>query len=123
VAFTDRQIDDVGRRLLGACQAWSAGLVRASLWKSWAALAATVLVAVVLGFGAGWWLGSSREADKYVQVPASLGVALTGQEAAQWVNLIRLNDISRANRICAEQAGGMACSISLWTKPSAARAN
>jgi hypothetical protein len=54
VCAIEKQVDDVGRRLLGACQAWSKGPVRASLWRSSAALTATVLVAVVLGFGAGW---------------------------------------------------------------------
>jgi hypothetical protein len=53
-AFTDQQIDDIGRRLLGSCQTWSRSLVRGALWKSWSAIAATVLVAAVLGFGAGW---------------------------------------------------------------------
>jgi hypothetical protein len=53
-AFTDEQVDDIGRRLLGSCQAWSRSLERAAMWRSWAALAAIVLAAIVLGFGAGW---------------------------------------------------------------------
>jgi hypothetical protein len=32
----------------------------------------------------------------YVQVPAELGVALTGPDAAQWLALMRMNDIGRA---------------------------
>jgi hypothetical protein len=55
-AFTDEQIDDIGRRLLSGCQTWSRSLVRASLVKSWAILAAALLGASVLGVGAGWWL-------------------------------------------------------------------
>jgi hypothetical protein len=114
--FTDKQVDDVGRRLLGACQVWSAGMVRASIWRSWAALAGALGTVLVIGAGGGYWLGSSTEAKKYVDVPAFLGTALTGQDAAQWVNLIRLNDISRVNRMCSEQSGGTACSFSFWTK-------
>ena len=52
--LTDDQVDAIGRRVLGACQAWSRSLVRAALGRSWAALTATVLMAAVLGFGAGW---------------------------------------------------------------------
>jgi hypothetical protein len=32
------------------------------------------------------------------------------------LKLVLLNDISRVNRTCGEQAGGTACSFSLWTK-------
>jgi hypothetical protein len=54
--FNDKQVDDIGRRLLGACQAWSAGLVKSSVWRSWAALAAIMLAVGGAGVGAGWWL-------------------------------------------------------------------
>jgi hypothetical protein len=60
--FTDKQVDDVGRRLLGSCQAWSAGLVRASLWRSWAAMAAIVLAAVIVG-GVASWLAFGQPLD------------------------------------------------------------
>jgi hypothetical protein len=53
-AFTDEQVNDIGRRLLGSCQTWSRSLLRGALWKSWSAIAATVLIATILGFGAGW---------------------------------------------------------------------
>jgi hypothetical protein len=54
--FADKQVDDIGRRLLGSCQAWSKGLVRASLWRSWAMIGVTVAVVFAAGAGAGWVL-------------------------------------------------------------------
>jgi hypothetical protein len=33
-ALSDKQIDDIGRRLLGACQAWSGNFARSSLMRS-----------------------------------------------------------------------------------------
>jgi hypothetical protein len=43
---------------------------------------------------------------------AALGVALTGPDAAQWLNLMRLNDIGKAERVCGAQAGGVTFTIS-----------
>lgn len=54
--FTDGQVDNIGHRLLGSCQMWSRSLVRTSLAKSWAVMAAVVLGALVIGIGIGWWL-------------------------------------------------------------------
>jgi hypothetical protein len=58
-ALTDKQAEDIGRRLLGACQAWSGSLVRASLVRSWALLAATLLAAMLVG-GLVSWLAFGR---------------------------------------------------------------
>lgn len=89
-----------------------------------AAVGAGLLLAAVLAGGrAGYWFGQSTEAARLVQVPPALGVALTGSDAAQWMNLIRLNDIGKAERVCADQAGGVACAITLWVKPPAAIRN
>jgi hypothetical protein len=52
--LTDRQAADVGRQLLGGCQGWARSFVRSSYWNSQALLAAVVLCAALLGFGAGW---------------------------------------------------------------------
>jgi hypothetical protein len=52
----EAQPNGPGRRLLGSCQAWSRSLVQASLVRSWAALTATVLGALVIGIGIGMWL-------------------------------------------------------------------
>jgi hypothetical protein len=49
--------------------------------------------------------------------PAMRGVALTSPDAAQWVNLMRLNHIGEAGRVCGAQAGGLTCVISVWVKP------
>ena len=89
-------------------------------------LTLAVLGAVAIaagGAGAGYWFGRSSEAARYVQVPAQLGVALTRSDAAQWIDLIRLNDLGKSERVCAAQAGGLACSIALWVKPPTAKAN
>jgi hypothetical protein len=93
---------------------------------NWAGIAIGIGAALVFGVicgGAGYWFGRSTEADKLVQVPAQLGVALTGPDAAQWTNLIRLNDIGKASRVCSPQSGGQACAIALWTKAPTANAN
>jgi hypothetical protein len=79
--------------------------------------AGMLLITLLIGAGGGYWFGRTA----YLQVPAQLGIALDGPDASQWVNLIRLNDIAKANRTCATQAGGVACSISLWTKPPTAQ--
>jgi hypothetical protein len=54
VPLTGQQIDDIGRHLLGGCQAWSRAFVRTSFWSSQVILALVILGAVVVGFGAGW---------------------------------------------------------------------
>lgn len=77
---------------------------------------------VLAGAGAGYWFeGQNTEAAGFVKVPAALGAALTGPDAAQWTNLIRLNDIDKAERVCGAQAGGVACTISLWVTPPTAK--
>jgi hypothetical protein len=90
-AFTDEQIDDIGRRLLSSCQTWSRSLVRASLWRSWATLAAIVLGAIVMGFGAGWWYRG----------PSPIVAGLTGGTPR-----------------CDDQAdGSRLCWIPVWERP------
>jgi len=81
-------------------------------------IAIGVAVAMVTAAGC-WFSGRASEASQYVQVPAELGVALTGLNAAQW--LIRMNDICRAWRDCLpvqQPAGGKACAFTLWTQLS-----
>lgn len=112
--------DDLRRAVVQGISVYAGGLVQTMSWRN-VMLAAGMLVAgVAAGAGGGYWLGSSREAAKYVRVPDGLGVALNGPAAADWVALMRLNDITRTNRVCSAQAGGVACSISLWMKPPTA---
>ena len=82
-----------------------------------------LLAAVFVGAGAGYWFGQYAAASRFVQIPAALGVALTGPDAAQWLNLMRLNDIGKAERICGAQAGGVTCAISFWVTPPTANSN
>jgi hypothetical protein len=81
------------------------------------------LAAVLIGASAGYWIGQTTEAARFVQVPPMLGVALTGPDAAQWVNLMRLNDIGKAERVCRAQAGGLTCAISFWVSPPTANSH
>lgn len=60
--FTDAQVNDIGHRLLGACQMWSRNLMRASLAKSWAVMAAVVLGAMLVG-GVVSWLAFGQPLD------------------------------------------------------------
>jgi hypothetical protein len=85
--------------------------------------AGLLLAAVLAGVGAGYWFGQNAEARRFVQIPAALGVALTGPDAAQWLNLMRLNDIGKVERICGAQAGGVTCAISFWVTPPTANSN
>jgi hypothetical protein len=55
-SITDKQIDDIGRRLLGSTQAWSRSFVSAAYWRSQATLAAVIIGVAALAFGAGWWM-------------------------------------------------------------------
>jgi hypothetical protein len=88
--FTDKQVDDVGRRLLGACQAWSKALVQSALVRSWAGLGTIMLVVAVLGFGAGW----------FYRGPALIVAGITGGAPK-----------------CDDQAdGGRLCWIPVWER-------
>ena len=55
--------------------------------------------------------------SQLVDVPAAVGAALTGRDAAAWVDLMRENDIGRVNRTCAAQNGRKACSFVMWVEP------
>jgi PII-like signaling protein len=55
-------------------------------------------------------------------VPGVLS-AIPAADLAEWTQMIRLNDISKAQRTCIPQAGGTACSIALWTKAPTAGKN
>jgi hypothetical protein len=57
-SLTAKQIDDIGRQLMGGCQGWTHSFVRASFWRGQAILAIVVLGAVAIGFGSGWWAHS-----------------------------------------------------------------
>lgn len=111
--------DELRAALGGALRAHAGAMVKSLSWGvRLAAAGLLVAVGAVCG-GGGYYLGTSQ----YVHVPAELGMALTGSNAAQWATLMRLNDIGRAQRSCSAQAGGVACSISLWTQSPAARGN
>lgn len=115
--------EDLRRAVVEGVAAYAGGVGH---WLSLrnAVVGAVLLLAALLGgAGAGYWLGQSNEAAQFIQVPPALGVALTGPEAAQWVNLMRLNDIGKAERVCGSRSGGVACTISLWVKPPTAKAD
>jgi hypothetical protein len=74
--------------------------------------------AIAGGVGtAGYWWGYRAAEGRLIDVPAAMGVALTGWDAAVWLRLMRDNDISRVNRSCARQNGREACSFVMWTEP------
>jgi len=91
-------------------------MVRSANWRT-LTLGAIAFIASV---GGAYWLGRVHEAAQYIQTPAALGVALTGPDAAQWVTLMRLNDINNSRRDCTTEHGGVGCSFSFWTKPAVA---
>jgi hypothetical protein len=105
--------DDLRRAVVQGVNSHAGNVVRALGWRNVMIGAGLLVATLMIGAGAGYWLGR----NEYVRVPEALGVALTGPAAADWANLIRLNDITRANKVCSVQMGGMACSVSLWVKP------
>jgi len=88
-------------------------------FNRWAIVLAMLLgmgIAALAGAGGYWW-GYRAAGAQLVPVPAALGEALTGRDAALWLALIRNNDIGRVNRTCAMQNGRTACSFALWAEP------
>jgi len=86
-------------------------------------LAAGALTATLaIGSGVGYWLGYSVGADQTIQVQTGLDRALKRRDAAQWLDLMRMNR-EGALRNCtpvAQPGDGAACAFTLWTKlPSA----
>lgn len=95
-------------------------LSRRVVARNIALAAGALVVALVVGASGGYWFGSNYELSRLLEVQAAFPVALTGQGAMQWLDLMRLNDITRSSRTCAPQNGREACSIVLWTQPPAA---
>jgi hypothetical protein len=92
-------------------------LVRAHNWRT-TLLAGAVLAGsgLIAGAGAYWW-GYRAAENRLIEIPAAIGAALTGRDAAAWLDLMRNNDIAQAHRTCAAQNGRNACSFALWTEP------
>jgi hypothetical protein len=92
---------------------------RMAQFNRWAIVIAALLGMVIVGgaWSGGYWWGYHAAEDRLAPVPAALGEALTGREAAVWLTLIQNNDIDRVRRTCAGQNGREACAFSLWTEP------
>jgi hypothetical protein len=54
--LTEKQVDELAKRLAQSCAAWSGGLVQAANRKSAAIVVAALAAVLVVGIGAGWWL-------------------------------------------------------------------
>jgi hypothetical protein len=96
----------------------AAELARAHNRRSMLVQVAMVVGALLIGAGVGYGTADMR----LTTAVAGLDRGLTGPEARQWLGLMRDNDIVRAARSCAPQAGGTACSFALWTDPPPAAA-
>ena len=90
---------------------------RGTQFNRWGiAISGTVAIVVANVY---WFGGRASEASQYVQMPVELGVALTGPDAVQWLALMRMNDIGRAQRDCQpvpQPADGKAYNFTLWTQ-------
>lgn len=109
--------EELRRAVIAGVSTYTGAAIREIKARTILIVAGVMFATALVVAGAGYWLGRSTEAAKYVDVPAGLGIVLKRPDAAEWLNLMQFNDISRANRTCAAQAGGTACSIVLWTKP------
>jgi hypothetical protein len=96
----------------------AAELARAHNRRSMLVQVAMVVGGLVIGAGIGYGTANVR----LTAAVAGLDRRLTGPDALQWLGLMRDNDIARAARSCASQAGGTACSFALWTDPPPAAA-
>ena len=92
---------------------------RMAQFNRWAIVAATLLGMAMMGgaWSGGYWCGFRAAENRLAPVPAALGEALTGRDAAIWLTLIQNNDIDRVQRTCARQNGREACAFTLWTDP------
>lgn len=85
-------------------------------FNRWSIVVAALLGMAIAGgaWSGGYWWGYRTAENRLINIPAALGEALTGQDAAAWLALIKNNDLGRVNRTCGEQSGRRACSFSLW---------
>jgi hypothetical protein len=113
--------EDMRRAVVQGISVHAGATVRAMGWRNVLIAAGLLFATTAIGAAGGYWFGRTTEAAKYVHVATGLNAALAAPEAAEWLSLIRLNNIKQANRTCEAQAGGVACSISLWTKAAPAR--
>jgi hypothetical protein len=88
-------------------------------FNRWAIVIALVLGGTIAGGvgAAGYWWGYHAAESQLIDVSAAVGAALTGRDAAVWLDLMRENDIARVNRTCAAQNGRNACSFVMWVEP------
>jgi hypothetical protein len=98
-------------------RAWTHRLDRSTAFK-----AALSLVAVALASGgAAYVAGRDAGRNKAVAVSTGLVAALATepQQAAQWLELVRSNNINSAIRRCTpmKNASGHACLVPLWLSP------
>jgi hypothetical protein len=96
--------------------------------RSWhqAIVGGAFVAGLTLGILGTFYIASRQHAAEIeamrLAVPGVLS-AIPAADLAEWTSLIRLNDLSRAQRACIPQAGGTACSIALWTKAPTAGKN
>jgi hypothetical protein len=86
--------------------------MRRHTWRNTLIGAGLLTAALAIGAGGGYWFGYHGAAEDR----AGLSRALTGAQAAEWRDLIQMNDIASAPRQCGAQQGGEACAYTLWTK-------
>jgi hypothetical protein len=89
-----------------------AALMRKHTWRNTLIGAGLLTAALAIGAGGGYWFGYHGAAEER----AGLSRALTGAQAAEWRDIIQMNDIASAPRQCGAQQGGEACAYTLWTK-------
>lgn len=87
-------------------------LARAHNWRQVMIGVGLLVLAIGAGFGGGYWFGYHGAAE----AREGLSRAITGAQAAEWRDLIQMNDISAIPRQCGAQQGGEACAFTLWTK-------
>jgi len=92
---------------------------RMAQFNRWAIVVTAVLGMVIVAgaWSGGYWWGYRAAENRLAPVPAALGEALTGREAAIWLTLIQNNDIDQVRRTCAAQNGREACAFTLWSEP------
>jgi hypothetical protein len=116
--FTDQERQEFEHALTAGT---AAKINRMTWWliaRNIALAVAALTAALAIGSGVGYWLGYSVGADQTIQIQNGMDRILKGRDAAQWLELMRMNgEGALRNCIPVTRPGdGAACAFTLWTK-------
>ncbi len=110
--------EDLRRAVIAGVSTHTGDVVKAMHWRTIAIGAAVWLLSMMTAAGGGYWYANAIAERRVVEIRSTINTALTGDAAATWANLIKMNGVHVVNnqRGCEPQGGGLACTYVLWTK-------